>query len=255
MLNACTPWESDEASETWWVTDNPRSWQSLTGWLCAVASARPAVPSQPCQLFRLADATISVQPSLPGPSHLRWQTAGRREIAHSRWGHFTLAGSSKHCVLVTCHLLLFSGLTTLEDRPFQFWVRHKRERVRKSWRGLSSLRLKFSERADTKRRTRLRANKSSTPTKSCCTPLRFPLTTLLLIKHPRPPRDDKKKRPYQQKHMQRKCMYKGHLQFYKMADIMLLLRNEALPYCAGEKSMAAEKKWRKIMLAWFTTNR
>ena len=34
--------------------------------------------------------------------------------------------------------------------------------------------------------------------------------------------------------MQRKCMYKGHLQFYKMADIMLLLKNEDLPYCVGE---------------------
>lgn len=67
-----------------------------------------------------------------------------------------------------------------------------------------------------------------------------PLTTLLLIKHPGPPGGDKKKRPYPEKLMQRKCMYKGHLQFYKMADIMLLLKNEDLPYCVGE-----EKVWQK----------
>lgn len=56
--------------------------------------------------------------------------------------------------------------------------------------------------------------------------------------------------------MQKKCMYKGNLQFYKMADIMFLLKNEDLPYCDGEeKSMKGEEKWRKIMLAWLTTNR
>lgn len=86
-LNVCTPWERDETSETWWVTDNLRKGRPAACRLRAAASARPAVPSQPCQLFRLADATLSAQPTDPGPFHLRWQTAGRREIAGSRWGH------------------------------------------------------------------------------------------------------------------------------------------------------------------------
>lgn len=136
-LNVCTPWESDEASETWWVTDYLRL---CKGWLTVWrgASSRPAVPSQPCQLLRLAHATISARPSLPGPSHLRWQTAGRREIARSRWSNFTLAGPCEHCVLVTCHLPLFfcsdntsrQALSVLgEDTKGKGW--------RKSWRGLS----------------------------------------------------------------------------------------------------------------------
>lgn len=37
-------------------------------------------------------------------------------------------------------------------------------------------------------------------------------------------------------------MYKGHLQFYKMADIMLLLKNEDLPYCVGEEKVWQERK-------------
>lgn len=42
--------------------------------------------------------------------------------------------------------------------------------------------------------------------------------------------------------MQRKCMYKGHLQFYKMADIMLSLKNEALAYCVGEEEVWRQRK-------------
>lgn len=42
--------------------------------------------------------------------------------------------------------------------------------------------------------------------------------------------------------MQRECVYKGHLQFYKMADIMLLLKNEALAYCVGEEEVWQWKK-------------
>lgn len=37
-------------------------------------------------------------------------------------------------------------------------------------------------------------------------------------------------------------MYKGHLQFYKMADIMLSLKNEALAYCVGEEEVWRQRK-------------
>lgn len=156
-LNACTPWESDEASETWWVTDNLLLCKR---WLDCVPppSARPAVPSRPCQALRLADATISARPSLPGPSHLRWQTAGRREIARSRWGHLLWPAHPSIVSLSHVTYSCFSGLTTLPDRAFQFWVRHKKGRGEEklTWP-------LFSERAGTKRRTRLRANKSRAP--------------------------------------------------------------------------------------------
>lgn len=97
------------------------------GQLCAAATASPAVPPQPCQLLRLAEAAITPWPLSPeavDSRHTRnhWQQTGPLILA-SPW---------KHCVLVTCHLLLFSGLTTLQVRVIQFCMRHKRERLSKS---------------------------------------------------------------------------------------------------------------------------
>lgn len=158
VLNACTPWESDEASETWWVTDNLRSckgWPTARRGKRGAGRALPALPTASPGRRHHLGAALAPWPLSPEVADSR-----RKRNRPQQMGPLTLAGTSEHCVLVTCHLLLFSGLTTLQDRAFQFWVRHKRERARKSWRGLSSLRLKFSERAGTKRRTRLRANKS-----------------------------------------------------------------------------------------------
>lgn len=127
-LNAvCTPWESDdEALETWWVTDNLRLCKRLGRLFYAAASARPAcaLPAMPtASPGRRHHLGTSNPPRPPPPapwppSHLRRQTAGRKEIAHSRWGHLLWLGPSTHCVLVTCHLFLFSGLTTPQDRAF-----------------------------------------------------------------------------------------------------------------------------------------
>lgn len=94
VLNACTPWESDEASGTWRVMDNPllcKGWQSVCCGGQGVGGGDLAVTSRPCQPLRLADASVSALPPVPdphpNPPHLRWRTAWRREITHSRWGH------------------------------------------------------------------------------------------------------------------------------------------------------------------------
>lgn len=102
------------------MTDNLRSCKRLV----AAASARPVpVPSAgPCQLLRLADAA---RPRSLALSHLQ-PTEEKSPAADG--GPLTLPGPAEHCVLVTCHLLLFSGLTTLQDRAFQSSARHKRER-------------------------------------------------------------------------------------------------------------------------------
>lgn len=82
--------------------------------------------------------------------------------------------------LCPCHMsltLVFLFWQHFKTGPFSFGWRHKRERVKeKLTRPLSSLRLKFSKRAGTKRRTRLRANKSKAPPqkKSCRAPLQLP---------------------------------------------------------------------------------
>lgn len=99
-----------------------------------------------------------------------------------------------------------------------FWLRHfkttsfscgwekKRKGVRKSWHSLSLL--KFSERASNKRRTRLRAKRSrAPPQKAAVDPYSFPHR----FPHKKLRAGDRKKRPYPQKRMQRKCTYKGHL--------------------------------------------
>lgn len=225
---------------------------------CEAGRALPAVPTalawQPPP--NLATDSCSPRPALSPEAADSRQKRNRPQ----QMGPLTLAGPSKHCVLVTCHLLLFSGLTTPREGGLSvFWVRHKRERGEEKLTRPLFTAAQILWKSRHKRRARLRANKSRAPPsptkKLSCTPT-APFTTPLLIKHSGPPGGDKKERPYPQKLMQRKCMYKGHLQFYKMADIMLLLKNEDLPYCVGVgKSMAGEEKWRKIMLAWFTTNR
>lgn len=109
--------------DEWWITCAC----AKAGRQCAAASEGPAVASQPCQPLRLADATISAQPSVPGPSHLRRQTACRREITHSRWGHLLWLA---HPSIVSLSHVTYSCflVETLQDRAFQFWVRHKKGR-------------------------------------------------------------------------------------------------------------------------------
>lgn len=101
----------------------------------AAATASPAVPSQPCQLLGLAGAAVAPRPRSPEAADSRHTRNHRQQT-----GPLILAGPSKHCVLVTCHLLLFAGLTTRQVRVIQFCMRHKRERLSQSWQGLSLLR-------------------------------------------------------------------------------------------------------------------
>lgn len=99
------------------------------GALCATASeagrALPAMPTaSPGRCHHLRQhSPRSLAPLSPEAADSR-----QKRNRPQQMGPLTLASPSKHCVLVTCHLLLFSGLTTLQGRAFQFWVRHKRER-------------------------------------------------------------------------------------------------------------------------------
>lgn len=109
-LNVCTPWESDKASETWWVMDNLRlckGWQTVCRSERGAGRGLPAMPTaSPGRCHHLSTAL--------GPWPLSPEVADSLQKRNhpQQMGPLTLAGPSKHCVLVTCHLLLFSGWNT-----------------------------------------------------------------------------------------------------------------------------------------------
>lgn len=183
------------------------------GWLRAAASERPAVPSQPCQLLRLAEATIPAQPLAPWPLSPEAADSRHKRNRPQQMGPLTLAGPSEHCVLVTCHLLLFSGLTTLQDSAFGFvWDTKGRRRKKgeeKLTRCLFTQAQIFWKSRHHEKNQIMRQQKQSNPPdkKRSCTPT-APLTTLPLRKQAGPLGGDKTKRLYIQKLMQRKCTYK-----------------------------------------------
>lgn len=215
VLNACTPWESDEASETWRVMDNPllcKGWQSMCCggrwgrglWGCL------AVTSRPCQPLRLADAFVSELIPVPDPPsrstpppHLTW---GGGQPAEEK---SPTADGATYAIwpiqaLCPCHmsLTLVLWLKHFKTEPFICGWDKKREGkgVRKSWHSLSSLQLgilwkgwhqeKNKIKGQQKQSTPLHTHKKRLP----CTPT-VPLTTLLLMKHSGPPGGDKTKRP------------------------------------------------------------
>ena len=120
VLNARTPWASDEASETWRVMDNPllcKGWLavSVLQWARGVGGSRAWLSGhanrfgwQMPSSQRRFPSLISVAPYCPPPTPEVADSSPKRN--HPRqMGTLTLAGPSKHCVLVTCHLLLFCG--------------------------------------------------------------------------------------------------------------------------------------------------
>lgn len=208
--------------EEWWIT---RSCAKAGSRCAAVGEGGggapgcdfPAMPTaSPGRCLRLSAASRPWSPSQP-PSPEVADSLEKRN--HPRqMGPLTLAGPSKHCVLVTCHLLLFCGWNTSRQKPFSCgWdTKKKGKGVRKSWHRLSSLQLEILWKGWHQEKNKIKGQqKRSTPPPHThkkrlpCTPT-VPLTTFLLIKHSGPPGGDKKKRPSQQKCMQRKCAYKGH---------------------------------------------
>lgn len=154
--------------EEWWIT---RSCAKAGSQCAAVGEGWGrdlAVTSRPCQPLRLADAFVSALPPVPDPC----PNPPSPEVADSlekrnhprQMGPLTLAGPSKHCVLVTCHLLLFCGWNTSRQNLSVVGETQKKGR---GWGKADIASLlsssKFSERAGIKRRTRLRANKSRAP--------------------------------------------------------------------------------------------
>lgn len=178
-LNVCTPWESDEASETWWVTNYLRLCKRLAD--CVPRREREAGHALLCHAMPTASpgrrhhlsAAVAAWPLSPEVADSR-QKRNRPQQMEQLYSGWPIRA------LCPCHMsltLVFLFWQHFKTGPFSFGWRHKRERVKeKLTRPLSSLRLKFSKRAGTKRRTRLRANKSKAPPqkKSCCAPLQLP---------------------------------------------------------------------------------
>ncbi len=93
----------------WWGIGNlmsdglPALVQKLADSVSQRVRGRPCPPSHAnCLAWQTPPSLHSH--SLPGPSHLRRQTAGRGEITHGRWSNFTLAWPFQ--ALCPCHMSL-----------------------------------------------------------------------------------------------------------------------------------------------------
>lgn len=221
------------------------------GWLRAAASERPAVPSQPCQLLRLAEATIPAQPLAPWPLSPEAADSRHKRNRPQQMGPLTLAGPSKHCVLVTCHLLLFSGLTTLQDSAFGFVWDTKGRRKKKGEEKLTrclftQAQIFWKSRHHEKNQIMCQQKQSNPPpTRSGLAPLRLP-SPHFPLEYTQGPSEVIRRRDFTSRNLcKESARTKGHLQFYKMADVMLLLKNEDLPYWVGEEKTRQEGKNRE----------
>ena len=157
------------------------------GWCRSERETGPVPSAGPCQLLRLADAAISALALGPRPPLTCSPRKRNRPAADG--GHLLRLAPAEHCVLVTCHLLLFSGLTTLQDRAFQSSARHKRERgEEKLTRPLfAPAQILWKSRHQEKNQIKSQ-QKQSSPTKSCRAPLQFPLYHSPPYKTPQAPR-------------------------------------------------------------------
>lgn len=144
---------SHEASETWWETDNLRLCVKA-GWLCGGAFRRPDVTSQLCQMLasgRSRRRRASEQPSFPGS--LSPEASGsrrKRKSPAADGGHLLQLAHSSIVSLSYVTYSCFSLWQRSQAGPFSFAWDTKRgdgwgKKKKKSWRGLSSLQLKFSE--------------------------------------------------------------------------------------------------------------
>lgn len=143
---------------------NPDEWRIT----CACANAgltacRRRARGRPCPPGHAKCFGWQTPPSQHGPRSLAPLTWGGRQPAGEKSpaaDGATYFGRAHPSIVSLSHVTYscFSGLTTLPDRAFQFWVRHKKGRGEEklTWP-------LFSERAGTERRTRLRANKSRAP--------------------------------------------------------------------------------------------
>jgi len=175
VLNACTPWDSDEASKTWWETDNRRLCKSWpTAWRNAREAGRalPAMPTASPGSSRRLGTAVAPRPFSPEAVDSRHK---RNRAQHT--GPLTLAGPFKHCVLVTCHLLLFSWSdNTLRQGFSVFCETHKRKGEEKLTRSLFApaqivWKCRHQEKKQIKRQTK---GEQPEPTKTYLAPLQLP---------------------------------------------------------------------------------
>lgn len=152
-----------------WKPDEWRITCAFTkaGGLCAIASeAVRALPAMPTASPGRRHHLRQHSPRPLAPLSPEAGDSRQKRNRSQQMGPLTLAGPSEHCVLVTCHLLLFFWSDNTSRQGFSVFggdTKGKGNGERKSWRGLPLLLLKFSERADTKRGTSLRTNKGRAP--------------------------------------------------------------------------------------------
>lgn len=186
VLNACTPWESDEASGTWRVMDNPllcKGWQSVCcGGRGVGGGTWPWLPGHANRFAWQMPSSQRCLPSLiPVPTPLTWGGEQPGEEKSPTADGATYAGWPIQA-LCPCHmsLTLVLWLKHFKTEPFSCgWDTKKEKGVRKSWHSLSSLQLEILWKGWHQEKNKIKGQqKQSTPPhtqkKGCHAPLRFP---------------------------------------------------------------------------------
>lgn len=134
---------------------------------------------------------------------------------------------------------------------FRFCVRHKRKKKKKRWGKADEVSLHSSSNFLKEPAPREEPDYVPTkaeqppPTRSGLAPLRLP-SPHFPLEYTQGPSEVIRRRDFTSRNLcKESARTKGHLQFYKMADVMLLLKNEDLPYWVGEEKTRQEGKNRE----------
>lgn len=107
VLNVCTPWESDEASETWWVTDYLRlckGWPTVCRGEREAGSALPAMPTASPGRRHILSAAVAAWPLSPevADSRQKRNRPQQMEQLYSGWPIRALCPCHMSLTLVFC---------------------------------------------------------------------------------------------------------------------------------------------------------
>lgn len=174
VLNVCTPWESDEASETWWVTDNVhlcKGWPTVSR---SEARARPCPPSHAnCFAWQTPLSQHSPRP-LASPTWGGRQSVEEKSPAADGATYFGWPSQA----LCPCHMsltLVFWSDNTSRRGLSVFSETQKGKGEEKLTRPLfAPAQILWKSRHQEKNQIKSQ-QKQSSYTKSCRAPLQFPL--------------------------------------------------------------------------------
>lgn len=219
------------------------------GWLQR-ARGQPCPPSH-ANCFAWQKPPSQHSPSLLGPFHLRRQTAGIREIARSRWGHLLWLA---HPSIVSLSHVTYSCFPVWQHFKTVLSVLCETQKEEEGKKGEEKLTRCLFTQAQILWKSRhheknqiMRQQKQSNPppTRSGLAPLRLP-SPHFPLENTQGPSEVIRRRDFTSRNLcKESARTKGHLQFYKMADVMLLLKNEDLPYWVGEEKTRQEGKNRE----------